>query len=297
MEHLDDHKVVCFGEVLWDIFPSGAVPGGAPMNVAYHLHKQNKNPAIITAVGNDEKGKELVDIFSAYGLCTDFIQTDLIHETGKVYAKANEDHEVVYDIVKPVAWDFIKWDVALSELVSNAEYFVFGSLASRNAESKTTLLKLLESAKTKVLDINLRPPHFDRNIIKELLKKTDFLKLNLSELELVTGWHSEFTNVRDRVMFVMDKFNITNVVVTKGGDGAVLFYNGNEYTHNGYKVQVADTVGSGDAFLSGLLGKLLDNASPEEALEFAIRMGSFIATQKGACPDYDIDHVRNWNLK
>ena len=297
MEHLNNHNFVCFGEVLWDIFSSGAVPGGAPMNVAYHLHKQNKNPAIITAVGNDKKGKELLDIFSGYGLCTDFIQTDPIHETGKVYAKPNEDHEVVYDIVKPVAWDFIKWNEDLSELVSKADYFVFGSLASRSPESKKTLLKLLESARTKVLDINLRPPHFDKNIVEELLTKADFLKLNLSELELITGWHSEFVNLRDRVMFVMDKFNIKNVVVTKGGDGAVLFYNGNEYTHNGYKVEVADTVGSGDAFLSGLLGKLLVKESPEEALEFAIRMGAFIATQKGACPDYNIENVRNWDFK
>jgi len=297
MTHSDNHKVVCFGEVLWDIFPSGAVPGGAPMNVAYHLHKQHKNPAIITAVGNDKKGKELLDIFNGYGLCTDFIQTDPQHETGKVFAKSNEDHEVVYDIIKPVAWDFIKWNAALSELVSQSDYFVFGTLASRSAESKNTLLKLLESAKTKVLDINLRPPHFDKNIVEELLTKTDVLKLNLSELELITEWYFRFSHIKDRVMFLRDKFNIKNVVVTKGGDGAVLFYNGNEYTHKGYQVEVADTVGSGDAFLSGLLGKLIDNTSPEEALEFAIRMGSFIATQKGACPDYDIDEVRNWDLK
>lgn len=297
MTQSDNHKVVCFGEVLWDIFPSGAVPGGAPMNVAYHLHKQHKNPAIITAVGNDEKGKELLDIFSGYELCTDFIQTDPQHETGKVFAKSNEEHEVVYDIVKPVAWDFIKWNAALSVLVSHSDYFVFGTLASRSAESKNTLLKLLESAKTKVLDINLRPPHFDKNIVEELLAKTDFLKLNLSELELITEWYSRFSHIKDRVMFLRDKFNIKNIVVTKGGDGAVLFYNSNEYTHRGYKVEVADTVGSGDAFLSGLLGKLIDNASPEEALEFAIRMGSFIATQKGACPDYDIDVVRNWDWK
>ncbi|HEY5367990.1 MAG TPA: carbohydrate kinase [Hanamia sp.] len=297
MEHSKNHKVVCFGEVLWDIFPSGAVPGGAPMNVAYHLHKQHKNPAIITAVGNDEKGKELVDIFSGYELCTDFIQTDPEHETGKVYAKPNEDHEVIYDIVKPVAWDFIKWYEALSDLVSNAEYFVFGTLASRSPESKKTLLKLLESAKTKVLDINLRPPHFDKKIVEELLAKADFLKLNLSELEMITDWHAQFANVKDRVMFVMAKFNIKNVVVTKGGDGAVLFYNGNEYRHRGYKVEVTDTVGSGDAFLSGLLGKLLDKSAPEEALEFAIRMGSFIATQKGGCPDYDIEEVQKWDLK
>src|SRR6478672_1126011 len=102
MEDGNSHKVVCFGEVLWDILPSGAVPGGAPMNVAYHLHKQQKNPAVITSIGIDEKGK--------------------------VYAKPNEHNEVVYDIVMPVAWDYIKWEDDYEALVSNAPFFVFGSL-------------------------------------------------------------------------------------------------------------------------------------------------------------------------
>src|SRR6185436_969141 len=99
------HEVVCFGEVLWDILPSGAVPGGAPMNVAYHLNKLKMNPAVITRVGSDEKGKGLVNIFSGQGVCTDFFQVDYEYETGKVFAKPNEHNEVVYDIVMPVAWD------------------------------------------------------------------------------------------------------------------------------------------------------------------------------------------------
>jgi fructokinase len=162
MENNNDHKVVCFGEVLWDILPSGAVPGGAPMNVAYHLHKQQKNPALITSIGIDEKGEQLVKIFSDYGICTDFFQVDYEHETGKVFAEPNEHNEVVYEIVKPVAWDYIKWEDDFENLVSNANYFVFGSLASRNNVSKKTLFQLLEYAENKVLDINLRAPHVNR---------------------------------------------------------------------------------------------------------------------------------------
>ena len=109
MENTNNHKVVCFGEVLWDVLPSGAVPGGAPMNVAYHLRKQEKKTGVITRVGFDEKGKELIKIFSDYGVCTDFFQIDYDHETGKVYAEPNEHNEVLYDIIKPVAWDYIKW--------------------------------------------------------------------------------------------------------------------------------------------------------------------------------------------
>lgn len=291
MENIQNHKVVCFGEVLWDILPSGAVPGGAPMNVAYHLHKQDINPAVITSVGNDEKGKELLTIFSDYGICTDFFQIDDQHETGKVYAKQDENKDMVYDIVKPVAWDFIKWENRFADLVSHAEYFVFGSLASRNKESKNTLLHLLECAQIKALDVNLRPPHFDREIIEELLLKTDFLKLNEEELELISGWFSEYKNINDSVKSIQDKFRIKNMVVTLGGNGAILYYNDKEYTHNGYKVNVVDTVGSGDAFLSGLIGKLMTNAEPAQALDFASRLGAFIATKKGACPEYNIEDV------
>jgi fructokinase len=293
MENNNDHKVVCFGEVLWDILPSGAVPGGAPMNVAYHLHKQQKNPALITSIGIDEKGEQLVKIFSDYGICTDFFQVDYEHETGKVFAEPNEHNEVVYEIVKPVAWDYIKWEDDFENLVSNANYFVFGSLASRNNVSKKTLFQLLEYAENKVLDINLRPPHFNRRIVEELLSKADFLKLNLAELELITGWFSKHTSIEDRVRSITDKFKIQNMVVTMGGDGAVLYYNGNEYVQKGYKVDVVDTVGSGDAFLAGLLARLLDNASPVNALEFASGLGAFIAMQKGACPVYNVDEIYN----
>ena len=293
MEKNNDHKVVCFGEVLWDILPTGAVPGGAPMNVAYHLHKQQKNPALITSIGIDEKGEQLVKIFSDYGICTDFFQVDYEHETGQVFAQPHEHNEVVYDIVKPVAWDYIKWEDDFENLVSNANYFVFGTLASRNHVSKKTLFQLLEYAENKVLDINLRAPHFNRRIVEELLSKADFLKLNIAELELITGWFSKHTSIEDRVRSITDKFKIQNMVVTMGGDGAVMYYNGNKYMQKGYKVDVVDTVGSGDAFLAGLLARLLEKASPVNALEFASGLGAFIAMQKGACPVYNVDEIYN----
>ena len=288
MENVDNHKVVCFGEVLWDILPLGSIPGGAPMNVAYHLHKQGKNPALITSIGADKEGEELIQLFSEFGACTNFFQADFKHSTGKVYAHPNEHNEVVYDIVKPAAWDFIKYEEGHLNLVSQAVYFVYGSLAARNQDSKKTLLQLLEAAENKVLDINLRAPHFNRRLVEELLGKADFLKLNLAELELITGWFSNFKNISDRVRSIADKFRIQNIVVTMGGNGSIMYYNGHEYMHNGYQVDVVDTVGSGDAFLAGLLSKFLEKAQPEAALEFASALGAFIATKTGACPAYDV---------
>jgi fructokinase len=222
MQGKNIHQVVCFGEVLWDILPSGAVPGGAPMNVAYHLHKLNKNPALITRIGIDERGQELMNIFSGQGVCTDFFQVDDKYETGKVYATPNEYNEVVYDIVKPVAWDFITWDDVFTDLIANAEFFVFGSLAARSKVSKDTLFRLLETAKNKVLDINLRAPHYNRRIVEQLLRKANFVKMNLAELELITGWFSNYTSIEDRLKSIGEKFRLTNMMVTMGGDGALL---------------------------------------------------------------------------
>ncbi len=292
MTNVNNYSIVCFGEVLWDILPSGSVPGGAPMNVAYHLHKLQKEAAVITRIGNDQKGKELLKVFSEYGVCTDFFQIDNTHETGRVYAEPNEHNEVVYDIAKPVAWDFIKWEDKYQDLVSNAHFFVFGSLAARNHESKSTLLRLLESANIRVLDINLRVPHFNREIVEELLSKVDILKLNIAELELVTGWFANYTSIEDRITSIKDRFNINNIVVTMGGEGAVFSYKGQQYLQRGHIVNVKDTVGSGDAFLAGLIAKLLDNADPSSALEFGSDLGAFIATQEGACPEYEASEVQ-----
>lgn len=292
MQSGNNHKVVCFGEVLWDILPSGAVPGGAPMNVAYHLQKLNKNPALITRIGIDDKGQQLMKIFSDQDVCTDFFQVDNKYETGKVFANPNEYNEVVYDIVKPVAWDFIGWDDAFTELVSNAEFFVFGSLAARNKVSKDTLFKLLETAKNKVLDINLRAPHYSRRIVEQLLRKANFVKMNLAELELITGWFSNYTSIEDRLQSIADKFKLSNMVVTMGGNGALLLMNGEITKHHGFKIVVVDTVGSGDAFLAGLLSQLLDNAGSEASLEFASGLGAFIATHTGACPGYEVEEIK-----
>lgn len=298
---MNKHPVVCFGEVLWDILPTGAVPGGAPMNVAYHLQKLNKNPALITKIGIDKRGQDLMNIFSQQDVCTDFFQVDNEYETGKVYAKPNDHNEVFYDIEMPVAWDFIGWDDAFNELVSDAEFFVFGSLAARNRVSKDTLFQLLEIAKNKVLDINLRAPHYNRKIVEQLLQQADFVKMNLAELELITGWFSNHTSIEDRMKSIRDKFEIYNIVVTMGGDGALLYMNGDITRQKGFKVDVVDTVGSGDAFLAGLLSQLLNNAGCEDALEFASRLGAFVATQRGACPEYNGEElnelIQHHNIK
>lgn len=283
--------MVCFGEVLWDLLPTKALPGGAPMNVAYHLKKLGADPVLLSKIGTDDYGKGLVDMLAANGLTTDFLQVDYSHPTGLVFAKPNEHNEVVYDIVFPSAWDFIEWQEDFATVLADAQFFVYGSLTSRNKISRDTLYHLLEGSKKKVLDINLRPPHFNRANVEYLLGRADILKMNIAELELITGWFSQFSSTAERVQLIQDRFHIDTVIVTMGGDGALVNDKGSVYRHEGFKVTVADTIGSGDSFLAGFLSQLLSGASTEKALDFASGIGAFMATQHGACPDYQLSQI------
>lgn len=285
---------VCFGEVLWDILPASAVPGGAPVNVAYHLHKLKRKAAVITRVGNDEKGKDLKNIFSSAGVCTDYFQNDEQYETGKVFATISDSNEAVYDIVKPSAWDFIEYSDDLDHVVSGTPFFIYGSLASREKKSAATLNQLLEVANVKVADINLRAPHYSQEKIEELISFSDFLKLNESELEIISGWYADHSSLKDRAAGILKKFNLSRMVVTLGAKGALLFWDGHEFFQKSYSVEVKDTVGSGDAFLAGFLSQWMKNSSPDECLQFASAMGAFIASKTGACPVYKFWDIENF---
>ena len=284
------HKVICFGEVLWDILLTGPLPGGAPMNVAYHLKKLGINPVLLTKVGYDDYGKDLVDLLSNEGVVVKY-EGDTKYPTGLVYAIVGEDHEMAYDIVYPSAWDFIEWKQEYADLVSEAEYLVFGSLTSRSAVARNTLYQLMYVAKKNVFDINIRPPHFDRNQLEYLLQKTNLLKMNFSELELVTEWFDQSGCTTDRIKFVQDHFKIDQIIVTKGGDGAILNDYGKIYEHPGYKVSVQDTIGSGDSFLAGFLAQTLKGNNAGKALDFAAGIGAFVATKAGGCPEYKVEEI------
>jgi fructokinase len=288
------HKVVCFGEILWDILPTGAMPGGAPMNVAFHLHKLGINPTLITRVGVDERGKELLELLRQLNISIDHIQLDHDTATGIVNAMPNSQGEMKYDIVTPAAWDNIHCDVAMQSAVEDASHFVFGSLITRNKTSRDTLYQLLEIAHTKVLDINLRSPYFNLQLVEELLQKADILKMNIEELKLISGWFSDYEQITDQIEWIRDKFKIPTVMVTMGADGAMINLEGKWFRHPGYIVKVQDTVGSGDSFLAAFLFKLLNNRPIEEALTFASGLGAFIASKSGAWPQYEMAQIQTF---
>ena len=262
------------------------------MNVAYHLKKLGMQPALITRVGLDNYGKKLIQLMEKQGISTDYFQMDFELDTGKVTMTTGENEQIHYDIVQQVAWDNIQWDDQFESLLSASAFFVFGSLSTRSEASRQVLYRLLEVAKFKVLDINLRPPHYSRPILERLMRGVGLLKLNLEELELLTGWFSGYKTEADRIEALQDQFHIPTIVVTKGSRGAVMLIDGVFYQHPGFSVDMADTVGSGDAFLAGLIFKISQGTSPPAAIQFASAMGALIATYSGPCPDYKIEEVR-----
>jgi fructokinase len=284
-------KIICYGELLWDLLPTGPQLGGAPVNVAYHLGKLGRQPVILTRIGRDDRGRELLDTLQKKGMCTDYVQVDELNPTGVVYVISNHSGEMQYDIVSPAAWDFISLQPGLISLVREADYFVFGSLVTRNRQSRDTLFTLLEQARNKVLDINLRPPHYNKLLVEELLHQADIVKMNIAELHLITAWYNGYGNDEDSIKSLSEKFAIKTIIVTKGDKGAVLYMNDVFFYHPGFAVAVVDTIGSGDSFLAAILSRLIDRSPPEKTLDFACALGAFVTSCRGACPDYEIEQV------
>jgi fructokinase len=284
------YTAVCFGEILWDILPDASLPGGAPMNVAYHLNQLGVSAAMISRIGNDPLGEELLQFIASKGVDTAFIQRDETYNTGTVLATLNGNN-VSYEILQPVAWDFIQYSMHLQKLVASARYFILGSLVARNEKSRQTLFELLETAPYKILDINLRKPHYEKGVLDYLMQHADMLKLNAEELQLLGEWYGFRGDEDEQMKALQQKFRLNTIITTRGDKGASVLHDGTYFEHPGYKVQVADTIGSGDAFLAGFISRFMLQPDIPAALEFACKMGAFVAGRQGACPDYSVADI------
>jgi fructokinase len=280
-------QILCFGEVLWDNLPSGAVPGGAPMNVALHLKRFGINSLIASSVGNDEKGRNLVAFMENSGMETYLVQRHEILATSEVKVWLNEKNNASFEIVEPVAWDEIRLTDDLVKAAEISKAVVFGSLASRNVTTRETLSALLDFDILKIMDVNLRAPFAKREVVEPLLKRSDIVKLNDDELIIIGSWFGLTGEVEVLLQKLYDFLSLQTLLVTRGENGACLIHNNEFYHHGGYKVDVTDTVGSGDAFLAGFLAALSDGRDMKTAIAEACAIGAFVATQRGATPEYN----------
>lgn len=281
--------ILCVGEILWDALPEGLFLGGAPFNVACHLHALDEDVAFASRVGDDVLGDEALRRVRARGLDPEWIQVDDERPTGFVRVELDTTGEPDYEIVEPAAWDAIALSESLQVRIDETAAVVFGSLAQRAPISRQTIQTLCEMAAVRVFDVNMRPPYVDRKRIEQSLLLADVVKLNDDELDRLRPWFDLPDETEAAMRALGTTFDCSAVCVTAGEAGARLWHDGEHSHHPGYDVTVVDAVGAGDAFLAALLSGLLAGRGGDDLLALANRLGAYVASHSGAFPDYAAD--------
>ena len=281
-------EVLCVGEVLWDSLPEGLFLGGAPFNVACHLRATGTPVSMVSRVGSDRLGDEVLRRAARYGVGTDLIQVDPHMPTGFVRVHVDESGNGSYEICEPVAWDAIEATEPLLARAARARAIVFGSLAQRNTTTRATIERLWKVAFDQALmvcDVNVRPPYDELEVIRTSLGMADVVKLSDAELiRLAEMFDWGGRDERAMMQSLATQFGCSVVCVTRGSRGAALLHDGEFTEHPGFPAEVRDTVGAGDAFLAVLLAGLLAGSSDAELLQHANLMGAYVVTQFGALP-------------
>lgn len=289
--------VVGLGEALWDVLPTERKLGGAPANFAYHVANAGFDALAISAVGNDKLGDETLENFDLKHL--NYIIPRVDYPTGTVLVTIDANGIPTYDIKKHVAWDYIPFTSEIEDVAKNSQAVCFGSLAQREAVSRCTINKFLDTVPDdclKIFDINLRQQFYSKEIIASSLKKSDILKINDEELEILAsmfGYALELpknSQLKDFQTIVSKSiirdFNLKMVVLTCGINGSYIITSSEILYRNTPSVDVVDTVGAGDSFTGAFVAALLSGNSLEKAHEKAVDTGAFVCTQAGAMPMY-----------
>jgi fructokinase len=289
-------EFIAFGEILWDCLPSGKHAGGAPFNVTAHLAQLGVSSALISAVGQDALGDEILAVAKDKQVDTRFVTRVRVGlATGTVLVTIDEHGNATYELVQPAAWDEIRVSEAALEAVSQARALAFGSLAGRSPYNLEQLDRLLQvNGPLKFFDVNLRPPFADPPLIIELAKRADVLKLNDGEVGKLASWlgtgEATADTPRDDEAIsracatLAEATGVSRICVTRAEDGAALWDRGTLTTAPAPQVVVKDTVGAGDAFMAGLMVGLTRGTDPRKLLENACRLGAFVASHNGATP-------------
>ncbi len=287
-----------FGEMLWDCLPNGRHAGGAPFNVAAHLAQLGSSAALLSSVGRDSLGDELLQIARDKTIDTRFVarleNPDL--PTGMVQVQLDANGNAQYDIVQPVAWDEVTVSDEAWEQIAQSRALVFGSLAARSPHNRAQLDELLDldGPFLKCFDVNFRPPFVDPELVMSLAQRADVIKLNDDELGQITNWlqtgelrpqtFDDDTTLVHACAQLAQATEAPCLCITRGASGALLWENGSVVTATAPVATVRDTIGAGDAFMAGLVVGLTQNGDPQTVLENACRLGAFVAGRDGATP-------------
>ncbi len=283
------HEILAVGEVLWDLLPDGKVKqlGGAPANFTYHCHSLGADASLVTRVGDDDLGREVLERFRLLGLPTGSVQVDPELPTGTA-AVAPASGGQSFTIREDVAWDRIEADEAALALAAGADAICFGSLAQRSEPARRAIRSLVSAARPgalRLFDVNLRPPFVDRDVIGDSLTMADALKLNDQELPDLAGMFGLPSGVREAIAELSSRFGLSVVALTRGAGGALLLADGVWSDHPGRTVVVSDTIGAGDAFTAALVVGLLAGRPLDEINRHANEVAAFVCTRPGGTPD------------
>ncbi|HLF95134.1 MAG TPA: carbohydrate kinase [Planctomycetota bacterium] len=283
--------IVAFGETLWDLLPAGPALGGAPCNFAYRAASLGDRAVIVTRLGRDDLGKKAFDQLAALGMETGSVQWDDRHPTGTVPVTIDAKGVPDFRIVKEVAYDFIQ-PVEIA-----ADAVCFGSLVQRSPTSRRSLHRLLDASgdAIKFLDINLRKECYSREVLRDSLDRADIVKLNDAEAFQLRGMFGlRGKTVAAVAREVRRRWSLDACVVTRGERGALAVTSGEEVEVSGWKVEVVDTIGSGDAFSAAFLHDWLRGRSLEDCVFFGNALGALVARTKGATTPISTDEIRRF---
>lgn len=281
------YKVAGIGEVLWDQLPQGDVLGGAPANVAYHAGQLGAESYIISAVGKDKLGDEIISRLSAKGINL-FIDR-VTHPTGTVKVTLDDKGVPDFIITKDVAWDYIELTNDTINLAKQLDAVCFGSLAQRNSVSHNAIVRfinLVPENALKIFDINLRQNFYNKQLIIESLEISNILKINDDELLIVAklfGWKGDEESLCRKLL---DTCQLKLVAFTCGTKGSYLYSKKEKSFMKTPVVEVKDTVGAGDAFTAGLMVSLLNGNTLSKCHALAVEISAFVCENEGAMPEY-----------
>ena len=280
--------VVGMGEALWDVLPEGKKIGGAPANFAYHVSQFGFPSCVVSAIGDDALGKEIIENFTSKGL--DQLIAEVPYPTGTVQVEIDQTGIPLYDIKENVAWDNIPYTEHLDALAKRTKAVCFGSLAQRNVVSRETINHFLDTM-TKdddsliVFDVNLRQGFYNKEILCKSMQNCNILKINDEELITVSRMFGyPGIDLQDKCWILLGKYNLKMLILTCGINGSYVFTPGNVSFQPTPKVEVADTVGAGDSFTAAFIASILKGKSVTEAHTIAVKTSAFVCTQKGAMP-------------
>lgn len=286
---MEKNIVVGMGEALWDVLPEGKKIGGAPANFAYHVSQFGLNSKVVSAVGEDKLGAEILENLQAKKLK---MQIETVpYPTGTVQVELDAEGVPCYDIKEGVAWDNIPYTKELEELAHQACAVCFGSLAQRSVVSRNTINAFLDAMShdanvLKIFDINLRQSFYTKEILCNSFKRCNILKINDEELVTVSRMFGyPGIDLQDKCWILLGKYNLKMLILTCGVNGSYVFTPGEMSFVETPKVEVADTVGAGDSFTAAFVAAILSGKTVREAHELAVETSAYVCTQNGAMPE------------